>query len=153
MPTPAAVTGRRSRISRRCSSTLESRAGSPRRSLAARRTNRRRRISSANRPNAPAEMPKTLHVCYSFLPDPPGGTENYVESLCRELMSLGIGATVAAPARRESTYEIKGLPVRRFAFDDSLELDALYTGDPIAASSFGRLLDKERPDLVHLHAL
>lgn len=96
---------------------------------------------------------RTLHVCYSFLPDPPGGTEIYVESLCRELATLGIGATIAAPGAANRAYEIDGLRVRRFACGDSLDLTALYGGDPHAAANFGRLLDEEQPDLVHLHAL
>lgn len=36
----------------------------------------------------------TRHVCYSFAPDPPGGTEVYVDALCRALPALGLHATV-----------------------------------------------------------
>lgn len=96
---------------------------------------------------------RTLHVCYSFPPDPPGGTEIYVSSLCRELVRLGVGAMVAAPGERDETYEVDGLRVRRFQHAHSPRLDELYAGDPIAATSFGHILDEESPDLVHLHAV
>ena len=96
---------------------------------------------------------RTLHVCYSFPPDPPGGTEVYVASLCRELAAQGIGAVVAAPGEREQSYEVDGISVRRFQHNRALKLEEIYAGDPIAAASFGRVLDRERLDVVHQHAL
>jgi glycosyltransferase involved in cell wall biosynthesis len=95
----------------------------------------------------------TLHVCYSFPPDAPGGTEVYVDALCRALIARNVEASVAAPAFCDAAYESHGLRVRRFAADQSLGLDALYAGDPLAAASFAKVLDAEGPDLVHLHAL
>ena len=96
---------------------------------------------------------RTLHVCYSFPPDPPGGTEVYVDALCRALVARNIDASVAAPAYCDAVYEHRGLRVRRFAIDQAVDLDGLYAGDPLAATSFAKLLDAEGPDLVHLHAL
>jgi glycosyltransferase involved in cell wall biosynthesis len=96
---------------------------------------------------------RTLHICYSFPPDPPGGTEVYVSSLCRELAAQGISALVAAPAEREHSYEVDGIAVRRFQHNRALKLEEIYAGDPIAAASFGRLLDREAVDVVHQHAL
>src|SRR5207248_1860141 len=48
-----------------------------------------------------------------------------------------------------------GLPVRRFAVKKQLkDVSELYgEGDAGAAEQFGRILDEERPDIVHLHAL
>lgn len=98
---------------------------------------------------------KTLHVAFSFPPDPPGGTELYVAALCRELNALGVESVVAAPGAKDARYRHDGLTVRRFAMRDGrLDLDALYGGgDPVAADGFDRILREERPDLVHQHAL
>lgn len=97
---------------------------------------------------------KVLHVPYSYPPDAPGGTEQYVAGLCEDLARLGIGAAVAAPAAASWSYVHQGVPVRRFAVGAALELEALYgAGDPQAAASFGAVLDDERPDVVHMHAL
>jgi glycosyltransferase involved in cell wall biosynthesis len=98
---------------------------------------------------------KVLHVPYSFPPDPPGGTEIYVDGLCRVLTAHGIESVVAAPAGAQDSYEIDGIPVRRFACsDEALSLDALYGGgDPIATVAFTRVLDEERPDILHMHAI
>ena len=38
-----------------------------------------------------------LHVTYSFPPDPPGGTELYVEALSRELAAIGVRSVIVAP--------------------------------------------------------
>ncbi len=98
---------------------------------------------------------KTLHVVFSFPPDPPGGTELYVAALCRELKAQGLEANVAAPGAKDSRYRHDGLTVRRFEMQEgALGLGALYgDGDDVAAESFERLLDEERPDLVHQHAI
>ena len=96
---------------------------------------------------------RTLHVCFSFPPDPPGGTEIYVASLCRQLAQQGVAAFVAAPGERDVSYEVEGIAVRRFQQGRSIRLEEIYSGDPIAAASFGRLLDGEHVDIVHLHAL
>jgi glycosyltransferase involved in cell wall biosynthesis len=94
-----------------------------------------------------------VHVPYTFFPDPSGGTEVYVEALACEQQRRGTPAIVAAPATGESSYAFKGLRVRRFAVASSVTLDDLYgEGDAHAANSFGRILDEERADLVHLHA-
>ena len=95
----------------------------------------------------------TLHVCFSFPPDPPGGTEIYVASLCRQLAEHGAGAIVAAPGEREHSYEVDGIAVRRFQQGRRVRVEEIYSGDPIAAASFGRLLDREQVDVVHQHAL
>ncbi|MEO8481903.1 MAG: glycosyltransferase [Acidobacteriota bacterium] len=98
---------------------------------------------------------KVLHVPYSFPPDPPGGTEIYVDGLCRVLEPHGIQSVVAAPADADRAYDIDGLPIRRFACSASaMSLEALYGGgDPIATASFARVLDEERPDVLHMHAI
>jgi glycosyltransferase involved in cell wall biosynthesis len=98
---------------------------------------------------------KILHVTFSFPPDPPGGTEVYVAGLAEDLAGLGIESVIAAPAASDRRYAHGAIEVRRFASaPDALTLEELYgEGDPVAAESFQRLMDAERPDVVHVHAL
>jgi hypothetical protein len=97
---------------------------------------------------------KTLHISFSFAPDPVGGTEVYVDGLCRSLEQIGVRAVVAAPAAADRTYDHRGLRVRRFASGEGGRLEVLYgAGDPVATAAFERVLDAERPDLVHQHAV
>lgn len=97
---------------------------------------------------------RVVHVPFCFYPDPAGGTEVYVAALAAAQCARGAQAIVAAPGEVEASYQHDGLPVRRFRVSPApVELAELYgPGDALAATSFGRLLDAERPDLVHLHA-
>jgi len=98
---------------------------------------------------------KTLHVVFSFPPDPPGGTELYVAALCRELNTLGDDAVVAAPGHKNGRYHHDGLTVHRFAMQEGpVDLTSLYgDGDLVAAGHFERILGDERPDILHQHAV
>jgi glycosyltransferase involved in cell wall biosynthesis len=98
---------------------------------------------------------KVLHVAFSFAPDPPGGTEIYVEELCGQLKALGVQGVVAAPGPRDTAYDHRGLRVRRFGISaGGVNLEDLYGGgDARAADAFERILDEERPDVLHQHAL
>jgi glycosyltransferase involved in cell wall biosynthesis len=62
---------------------------------------------------------------------------------------------VAAPAAAEAAYTFEGMPVRRFATGLGAPTpSALYGAfDQTAADSFARVLDEERPDVLHQHAL
>lgn len=97
---------------------------------------------------------KALHVPFTFYPDPVGGTEIYVHGLAREQQRLGSTVIVAAPAEENDAYRHDGIAVRRFAVNPNVaDPRELYgDGDPHAAAAFARILDDERPDLVHLHA-
>jgi glycosyltransferase involved in cell wall biosynthesis len=94
-----------------------------------------------------------LHVPYGFFPDTPGGTEQYVAALAHRQVQQGFKVTIAAPAVRAARYVHEGLPVERYPLSATLELVDLWgAGDPVAAAAFGQLLDRVKPDLVHLHA-
>lgn len=96
---------------------------------------------------------KVVQVPFGFFPDPPGGTEVYVDALCRALEPLGTRCVVAAPAAVESAYEHRGLSVRRYASGPAPALEALYSAEnPFAVKSFSKILDEEKPDVLHLHA-
>jgi len=97
---------------------------------------------------------KILHVPFCFAPDPIGGTEVYVAALALNLQKRGVEVVIAAPAATNRAYKIDGLRVRRFATSEKVgDVAELYDdGDPLAAEEFGRILDDEKPDVVHLHA-
>lgn len=97
---------------------------------------------------------KVIEVPFSFYPDPVGGTEVYVASLARQLMTGGNKVVVAAPGESNQTYVHGGITVRRFAVCQQLrDIRELYgDGDATAASGFANVLDEEKPDVVHLHA-
>jgi glycosyltransferase involved in cell wall biosynthesis len=97
---------------------------------------------------------KIIHIPYCFYPDPVGGTEIYVESLAKQQQQQGYEIIVAAPAKLNQEYSHRGLSIRRFAVSSTTrDVRDLYDeGDESAAESFGRILDEELPDVVHVHA-
>jgi len=102
-------------------------------------------------------MLKVVHLPFTYAPDPIGGTETYVEALAHNLVPEGIESVIVAPSNvnTDGAYERHGLRVRRFCGAPTSKhmLEELYgDGDPEAAAAFARIVDEERPDLVHLHA-
>ena len=97
---------------------------------------------------------KIVHVPFVFYPDPVGGTEVYVAALATALTRQGHPSIVAAPGSRDALYNYEGLLVHRFAVSDRIEdaSEVYGDGDAGAAKRFGRILDREQPDIVHLHA-
>jgi len=97
---------------------------------------------------------KIIHVPFTFSPDPIGGTEIYVDNLARDLRELGVDAIVAAPGETSRTYTLDGLRVHRYADVKKItDVSQLYgSGDTVVAGEFAKILDEERPDLLHLHA-
>jgi glycosyltransferase involved in cell wall biosynthesis len=97
---------------------------------------------------------KVIHIPFCFAPDPIGGTEVYVSQLAKDLQTFGVEALIAAPGLPARSYEIGGLSVRRFGFNEKVsDVSELYgPGDDRAAAEFAKILDEEAPDLIHLHA-
>jgi glycosyltransferase involved in cell wall biosynthesis len=96
---------------------------------------------------------KSLHVPFGFYPDVVGGTEVYVAALTESLMRQNHPAAIAAPGNAATQYAHGNVPVHRFAHDRVTHTGELYDeGDPSAAEGFARILDRERPAVVHLHA-
>jgi glycosyltransferase involved in cell wall biosynthesis len=97
---------------------------------------------------------KVIQIPFCFYPDPVGGTEVYVEALASQLQNRGMSVIVAAPGEKNCAYMHQEICVRRYELKKSItKLEELYgEGDAVAASNFGRLLDEEYPDVVHLHA-
>lgn len=100
-------------------------------------------------------MPLTvLQIPFTYHPDPMGGTEVYAEALADRLKAHDIQSVVVAPGEANAATECRGLRVRRYALGAQVtDLGELFgEGDVTAAANFERVLDEERPDLVHLHA-
>lgn len=99
-------------------------------------------------------MFKILHVPYTYYPDPVGGTEIYLRHLVHGLNAHGLKNVIIAPGQCETSYEHDGIVVRRLRVDNDIkDLNAMYgTGDETTARTFGRWLDTEQPNIVHLHA-
>jgi len=96
---------------------------------------------------------KILHVPYCYYPDPVGGTEIYVSALARAQRERGFHAAVAAPGVVNEEYRHEGIRVFRFAGRSAMTLRELYgDGDPASAANFTAILDRFRPDILHLHA-
>jgi len=96
---------------------------------------------------------KSLHVPFGFYPDVVGGTEVYVAALAQSLTRQNHPAVIAAPGNAAMQYLHEGVPVHRFAHDRVTHAAELYDeGDHTAADGFSRILDREQPDVVHLHA-
>jgi glycosyltransferase involved in cell wall biosynthesis len=84
-----------------------------------------------------------LHLTGWPIPETLGGTEVYVESLCRALGAEGVRCAVGFPDRQRpwGAADHRGLPVHRYR---------PVTG---AAGDFRRWLDALRPDVVHVHSV
>lgn len=94
---------------------------------------------------------RILHVPFTYAPDPVGGTEVYVRSLARSLQLLGDEVVIAAPGKQSNHAEIEGLEVYRFTADRN-HASAEGVPDCKAAAEFSAILDRVRPDVLHLHA-
>ena len=96
---------------------------------------------------------RVLHVSYSWLPAPPGGTEIYVDRLMRDLDGLGVESIVAAPAAASGREVIDGRAVYRFdASGKDSTIESVYGGDAAAAAKFADVIDDVAPDVLHQHA-
>jgi glycosyltransferase involved in cell wall biosynthesis len=99
---------------------------------------------------------KVIHLPYTYYPNPVGGTEVFVASLARNLTELGVECMIAAPSLTQEgqDYQYEGLKVCLFPVGESSRmLNELYgEGDPQSASRFAKILDREKPDVVHMHA-
>ena len=97
---------------------------------------------------------KVIQVPFCFYPEKVGGTEIYVEALSKNLLQRGVEIIIAAPSENNQSYWHQQIPVRRYAISSQVSnLRELYgEGDRLGVIEFSKLLDTEKPDLVHLHA-
>lgn len=99
---------------------------------------------------------RVLHLPSSHLPDTVGGTETYVDNLCRALVALGHEPAVAIHVSDGSVsqhaaqfpYAVHRLPAhlpkrRRDVYERSADVEP---------PGFAQLLAAWRPELIHFHA-
>ncbi len=88
-----------------------------------------------------------LHLTGWPIPETVGGTEVYVESLCRALAAEGVRCAVGFPdwERPWAAGDHRGLPVHRY--------NPVAGAGADAAGAFHRWLGGLRPDVVHVHCL
>ena len=61
---------------------------------------------------------------------------------------------VAAPGKQDESLEWNGVRIRKYEASEPQTLEQLYGGsDAATAARFAQILDEERPDIVHQHAL
>lgn len=107
---------------------------------------------------------KVLHVPYTFLPDPIGGTEVYVADLMTELLALGVDSSVAAPVAAgtsrapasgpRTSYRSGGFHVDRLPVTPGPHpVEYVYgAGDPATQMALVEIVRRDCPDIVHFHS-
>jgi glycosyltransferase involved in cell wall biosynthesis len=89
-------------------------------------------------------------------PDSVGGTEVYVEGLCRRLRRAGHEVLIAAPDAHHAAperYEHDQVPVFRYQIPSTATRDEAHHQVPVrGAERFARWLAEERPDVLHVHS-
>ncbi len=100
---------------------------------------------------------KILLTAHGFPPETGGGTEAAVEALARAFQRVGHevvivagslrGGDPASPAREDHD----GLRVLRMHRDDLYYESWFKAHAPAVSAAFARILDAERPDVVHVH--
>ncbi len=100
---------------------------------------------------------KILHVVHGFLPEFRGGTELYVDRLCRAQRGLGHDTAVFCgsniPAGEDSLEQdlVEGLPVYRVHRRAHFVEEWQKSLAPKVEDLFRGFLESDRPDVVHLH--
>jgi glycosyltransferase involved in cell wall biosynthesis len=99
---------------------------------------------------------KILHLLGWYFPDSVGGTEVYVEALCRRLRAAGHDVRIAAPdshGAAPETYEHDGVPVLRYAISEQpTRAEAYHQVVVRGGERLHRWLADERPDILHVHS-
>jgi glycosyltransferase involved in cell wall biosynthesis len=99
---------------------------------------------------------KIAHLVGWYFPDSVGGTEIYVEGLCRRLRDAGHEVIIAAPDAHHvvpSRYVHDSVPVFRYRIPAETTRDeARHRVATRGAEQLYRFLDDERPDILHLHS-
>ena len=100
---------------------------------------------------------KIVHLLGWYFPDSVGGTEVYVEALCRRLRDAGHEVIVAAPdSRRGASYRYQhdGVTVFRYPITPAPTRDeAQHRVAARGAEELHRFLAEERPAILHIHSI
>jgi glycosyltransferase involved in cell wall biosynthesis len=99
---------------------------------------------------------KIVHLLGWYFPDSVGGTEVYVEALCRRLRASGHEVLVAAPDSHnvaKEHYEYDGVPVFRYGIPDTPTRDEAYHRVTVrGGEKLYRWLAEQRADVLHVHS-
>jgi len=99
---------------------------------------------------------KIVHLLGWYFPDSVGGTEVYVEALCRRLRAAGYDVLIAAPdacGAAPERYEHDHVPVFRYQIPGTPTRDeALHRVVVRGAERLHEFLAGERPDILHVHS-
>ena len=101
---------------------------------------------------------RIVHLVGWYFPDSVGGSEVYVQELCRRQRSRGIDVQVAAPRTGEpshgSQYVHDGVSVFRYAVQAVPARDEAQGREPFRGHEVLRAwLEQVRPDVLHVHSL
>jgi len=100
---------------------------------------------------------KIAHLVGWYFPDSVGGTEVYVEGLCRRLRDAGHDVLVAAPDAHHAapaSYEHDGVRVFRYTIPAEPTRDEACHGVAVRGTErLHQLLADERPDVLHVHSI
>lgn len=88
-----------------------------------------------------------------YFPDSIGGTEAYVESLCRELVKLNYDVEVAIPSIKND-YFYENIKVNCYKPNADYNIEVLRgKKEPDNIDSFIKLIKRTNPDIVHIHTV
>ena len=100
---------------------------------------------------------KIVHLLGWYYPDSVGGTEVYVEALCRRLRAAGHHVLIAAPDARHAAperYEHDGVAVFRYQIAAAPTRDEAQHRVPVrGVAELYQFLADERPDILHVHSV
>jgi glycosyltransferase involved in cell wall biosynthesis len=100
---------------------------------------------------------KIVHLLGWYFPDSVGGTEVYVEGLCRRLTDAGHEVLIAAPDSTRTAphqYDYGGVSVFRYPVTSEPTRDESYHRVAIRGSEhLITWLAAERPDILHVHSI
>jgi len=96
---------------------------------------------------------KVVHVPFCFYPDPMGGTEVYVTNLVQELSLLGVDSYVVVGGQSDESRVYEGVKICQYLTRNPPgRLVDIYVSPDEPEPGFVRILEKEKPDLLHIHA-
>jgi glycosyltransferase involved in cell wall biosynthesis len=100
---------------------------------------------------------KIVHLLGWYFPDSVGGTEVYVEGLCRRLQDAGHDVLIAAPdpqCAAPKRYDYHGVSVFRYPISGHPTRDEAYHRVAMRGTEhLVRWLADERPDILHVHSV
>lgn len=100
---------------------------------------------------------KVIHVLNHFLPQQTAGTEVYAWALSKALLELNYDIQVLIPnygSTTNETYTYDGISVIKFSDPTTIDRQLMLgQKHSLGIDSFNRILELERPDIIHFHEI